>query len=116
MLDINPQSTVYLYSGVCDMRKGFDRLAELAKEVSTHSVLSGGLFVFLNRKRTHVKILYWDNDGYALWYKRLEVGTFKVQVEDGIEKLEGVNLKMLLEGLDLSRIKMRQKVSNGMYV
>jgi phage terminase Nu1 subunit (DNA packaging protein) len=78
-------------------------------------VLQGGLFVFVSRDRNRVKILYWDRDGYALWYKRLEAGTFRVEFNNGVEELRGVDLKLLLEGLELSRIRMRRDAEKGMY-
>ena len=115
MLRVEEAPVVYLYAKPCDMRCGFDRLAELALAITEKSVLKGGLFAFISRDRNRVKILYWDRDGYALWYKRLEAGTFKIGVRDGVEELRGVDLKLLLEGLELSRIKMRRDAEKGVY-
>lgn len=66
MLKVEEAPVVCLYAQPCDMRCGFDRLAELARKVTNKSVLQGGLFVFVSRDRNRVKILYWDRDGYAL--------------------------------------------------
>ena len=115
MLKVEEAPVVYLYAQACDMRSGFDRLAELARTVTTKSVLQGGLFVFVSRDRSRVKILYWDGDGYALWYKRLEAGVFRVEFNNGTEEVSGVDLKLLLEGVELSRIKMRCDVKRGVY-
>ena len=115
MLKVEEAPVVYLYAQPCDMRCGFDRLAELARKVTNKSVLQGGLFVFVSRDRNRVKILYWDRDGYALWYKRLEAGIFRVEFNNGTEELRGVDLKLLLEGLELSRIKMRCDAERGVY-
>jgi transposase len=115
VLKVEEAPSVYLYAQPCDMRCGFDRLAELARAVTNSSVLQGGLFVFVSRDRNRVKILYWDRDGYALWYKRLEAGVFRVEFNNGVEELRGVDLKLLLEGLELSRIKMRRDAERGVY-
>ena len=97
------------------MRSGFDRLAQLVQEKLTRSVISGGLYVFVSRCRSRVKILYWDKDGYALWYKRLEAGTLRLSQKDGTETLTGVDLNELLSGVDLSRIILRRNAEKGLY-
>jgi len=86
-----------------DMRRGFDGLARLAEEACLGDPLSGHLFVFGSRRRDRVKILYWDRDGYALWYKRLEAGTFRFPVGDGQSlSLAAEELYALLSGIDLA--------------
>jgi transposase len=59
--------------------------------------------------------LYWDNDGYALWYKRLEAGSFRIAEGDTTEAITGVDLEALLSGVDLSRIKLKKDVEKGLY-
>jgi len=61
-----------------DMRRGFDGLMRMAEEHLQQNVLDGGLFVFVNRRRDRVKLLYWDGDGLCIWYKRLESGTVEL--------------------------------------
>ena len=82
------------------MRKSFDGLCGLVRSELGADPLSGSLFVFCNRRRNMVKVLYWDRDGFAIWYKRLEEGTFTLPVVEGrsgiIERRE---LAMLLEGV-----------------
>ena len=97
------------------MRWGFDRLSELARNAVGKSPLCGGLFVFVSRCRRRIKALYWDRDGYCLWYKRLEAGAFKIELCDGCEELTGVDLKLLLEGMELERIKLRKQAEKGVY-
>ena len=97
------------------MRVSFDRLSLFISDKLEQSSMSGSLYVFLSRHRDRVKILYWDKDGYALWYKRLEAGVFKVESRLGFEELCGVDLVQLLDGMDLSRIKLRKSAEKGLY-
>lgn len=115
MKGIAADAQVYLWLGATDMRAGFERLAALVQERMSRSVLSGGLFVFVSRCRKRVKILHWDSDGYALWYKRLEAGTFRIEQREGVESVSGVDLAQLLSGIDLSRIILRRNAENGLY-
>ena len=99
---------IFLYSEATDMRRGFDRLAEMIKQSLAQDPLSGNLFVFRSRSADRLKILYWDRDGFALWYKRLEEGAFRFpSVAEGQSSIEvkGSELAMLLEGIDLRSIK-----------
>jgi transposase len=111
------ESSVYIHTGATDMRCGFDRLASKVKTELDRAVTSGGLYVFLSRCRRKVKILYWDRDGYAIWHKRLEAGVFRVErTGDGYEEIRGVDLEALLSGMDFSRINLRKRVENGLFV
>ena len=99
---------VYLCTAPTDMRKGFDTLAALVREHLQYDPLAGHLFLFVGRAKDRLKILYWDGDGFAVWYKRLEEGTFRlprVQPEDVSVELKASELAMLLEGIDLRSIK-----------
>jgi transposase len=100
------------------MRCGFDRLAELSRAVTGQDPLSGHLFLFRGRSGDRLKILYFDRDGYALWYKRLEEGVFKLpRIVPGADgaigtdgtrasvELRGSELAMILDGIDLSSVK-----------
>ena len=103
---------VYLCTSTTDMRKGFDTLAVLVRDDLDYDPLSGHLFLFVGRRRDRIKILYWDRDGYALWYKRLEKGTFRMPVaKEGAThvELKASELAMLLEGIDLRSIKRRKR-------
>lgn len=115
MKAVATEAEVYLWLGVTDMRAGFERLAALVQERMSRTVLAGGLYVFVSRCRRRVKVLYWDNDGYALWYKRLEAGTFRVEQREGVEIVSGIDLEQLLSGIDLSRIILRRNAEKGLY-
>jgi transposase len=98
---------IYLATGSTDMRKGFDSLAALVREHLKHDPFSGSLFLFVGRNRDRLKILYWDSDGFALWYKRLEEGSFRLPSSGAgpSVELKASELAMLLEGIDLRSIK-----------
>lgn len=115
MRGIDPDVPVYIFTGPTDMRKGFDSLAEVVRQELSKNPTQGGLFAFFSRRRDRVKIIYWDDDGYALFYKRLEAGVFRVEEKEGYEVLTGVDLKSLLCGMDLKRIKLKRAVKLGMY-
>jgi transposase len=87
---------------------GFDRLAVMAKEVTGQDPYHAHLFLFRSRRGDRLKVLQWDGDGYVLWYKRLEVGIFKLpSVKPGTSSVElrPSELAMLLDGIDMSRVK-----------
>lgn len=107
-LDRATRTRIWLCTQPTDMRRGFDRLAEQANQVTRHDPQSGHLFVFRSRRGDRLKALYWDKDGYVLWYKRLEEGTFKlpkVKPEQTSVELKASELAMLLDGIDLSSVK-----------
>jgi len=110
MLSLTAATRIYLYRGICDMRKSFDALCGIVRSDLGEDPLSGSLFVFVNRTRGMVKLLYWDRDGLALWYKRLEKGHFtlpKMLSEDGL--IERRDLSMLLEGIVPEKVEKRYK-------
>jgi transposase len=104
---------VYLWQGVVDMRMGCYRLNELVVSNLGLLTTSGDYFVFLSKSRKRVKILYWDKDGYALWQKGLEVGSFKVGKEDNVEVITHLDLEEILSGTEFSRIKFRKNIRNN---
>lgn len=110
MIALTAATRIYLYRGVCDMRKSFDGLCGIIRSDLGMDPLSGSLFVFVNRSRRMVKLLYWDRDGLALWYKRLEQGRFILPEKGG--SIERRDLSMLLEGIIPKKIEKRYKKSN----
>lgn len=100
------QVRVWLYTRPTDMRKSFDGLVALVKHQLQEDPLSGQLFVFINRRGTYCKILYFDRSGYCLWAKRLEQGQFRYPAS-GADKqlLDWTQLKLLLEGIEVKNIR-----------
>jgi transposase len=76
MLAISSNARIFFFQNPIDMRKGLEKLSLLVEESCTGELLSGAYFVFVNRSRDWIKVLYWDNDGFAIWWKRLEEGAF----------------------------------------
>lgn len=94
------------------MRKSFDGLSALVRDALELDALAGHLYVFANRRRDRVKILYWDRDGFAVWSKRLEEGTYAIPFdEDGVtnHEITAHELAALLSGIDLSQAKRRKR-------
>lgn len=107
-LDQGLSVRVLLCTSPTDMRKGFDTLAALVRDGLGCDPLSGHLFLFISRRRDRLKILHWDRDGYCLWYKRLEQGTFRMPATgEGTTHIElkASELAMLLDGIDLRSVK-----------
>jgi len=106
MLSLPPSVRVFVCLAAMDMRRSFDGLAAAAEHVMQQDPLSGHLFVFRSRRGDRVKILYWDRDGYALWYKRLESGVFRFPTgSSGGLEVSAVDLALILEGIDVSGVK-----------
>lgn len=99
-----------------DMRNGIDGLAGIVQGTWRQDVFAGHYFVFLSRRRDSVKILTWDNGGFVVFYKRLEAGRFRrPAITDDAKsvKLDSTQLAMLLDGIDLSRVRRTKKWSPG---
>ena len=110
MIPVTGGTRLFLFRGRADMRKGFDGLSGMVESHFTESLFSGALFIFVNVRRDRVKILYWDRDGWALWSKRLESGTYAYPFEDtGRKEITAGELSALLEGIDLSNAKRRKR-------
>src|ERR1043165_720663 len=113
MLALAPRPTAdYLCVGPTDMRKGLCGLVRVATKQASRDVLQGGLFVFVNRRRDRVKLLWWDEDGLAIGYKRLEAGTFELPRGDDEAShiaLSSADLGLLLDGIDLASVRGRKR-------
>ena len=113
MIHLPASVRVYLCLTPCDMRKSFDSLHALVREHLELDAFAGHLFVFASRRKDRVKILYWDRDGFAVWSKRLEEGTYAVPFDDTSaerrQEITAQELAALLSGIDLSAAKRRKR-------
>ena len=100
------QVRVWLYTQPTDMRKSYDGLSALVKNTLHEEPASGHLFVFINRKRTQMKVLYFDRSGYCIWSKRLEQGRFQYRSGRADKvTLNWTQLKLILEGIELKNTR-----------
>lgn len=114
MLSLSASTRIYIALGATDMRKGFDGLCGLVIEQLKQDPLCGALYLFINKRRDRMKVLYWDGDGLAIWYRRLEQGTFrlpKVNPETSSIEIRSDEFTMLLRGIDLTSVKRHKRFS-----
>ena len=117
MLSLSLPGRVFLCTLPTDMRKSFDSLASLVEQEFGQDPLAGDLFVFRSKRGDRLKLLYWDSDGLAIWYKRLEEGTFALPTPDEQRATVGAHglvirpaeLAMLLDGIELANVKRRKR-------
>ena len=106
------QVRIFVYGQPADMRKSFTGLYALTKNKLLEDPLSGHVFVFINRRGTQLKALYWDRSGFCIWAKKLERGTFVSRRNgDAKRELTWLDFKMLLEGIEPIAIKKRRRFS-----
>lgn len=112
MLHLSSTVRYFIYSGKTDMRKGFDSLSGIVRSELGENPLSGDVFVFLNKNKNQVKLLFWEGDGFSLYYKRLEKGTYELPVS-GNKKCEisAADLRLILEGIILSSVRKKKRFS-----
>jgi transposase len=113
MMHLPASVRVYLCLTPCDMRRSFDGLHALVRDYLELDAFAGHLFVFASRRRDRVKILYWDRDGFAVWSKRLEEGTYAAPFEERGEErrreITAQELGALLSGIDLTQATRRKR-------
>lgn len=101
-----PQVKIWLCTQPTDMRKSYDGLSALARHQLGENPLSGQWFVFINRRQTQMKVLYFESSGYCIWSKRLEAGRFQVRrAPDGKRQLDWTQLKWLLDGIEVQQVR-----------
>jgi len=113
MLRLPASTRIFLCAEVADMRRSFDGLSFMTRELIGQDPLTGHLFVFRNRRGDRMKILWWDGDGYALFYKRLEEGTFQFPAPraDGSVEIDATTLAMIFDGVDTTTVTRRARFS-----
>ena len=112
MLALSGNTRIFAFSEPTDMRKGFNGLSGLVSEHFNVELLSGHMFLFCNRRGDRIKLLYWDQDGLAIWYKRLESGSYqlpKVDPQSNTLEMDQTQLSLLLSGIDLASVKQRKR-------
>lgn len=112
MLSLPSNVRLFLATEPTDLRKSYDGLSALVEGSFGMAATSGDLFIFLNRRATQVRILFWDRDGLCVLMKRLEAGTFRrVKSAEGVAHVEidAGELAMLLEGIDAPSVRRRKR-------
>jgi transposase len=113
MIHLPASVRVYVCLTACDMRKSFDSLHALVRDYLELDAFAGHLFVFASRRRDRVKILYWDRDGFAMWSKRLEKGTYEIPAAESAKEhrreITAQELGALLSGIDLKEATRRKR-------
>ena len=112
MLHLSAHQRYFLYPGDTNMRKSFNSLSGMVSSLLKHNVLSGDIFIFLNRRRNHIKLLHWEGDGFALFHKRLEKGTYELPLTDVSTTsvtLTYSELLLILQGITLASVTRRKK-------
>lgn len=113
MIALPAQIRVFLYRLPTDMRKTFHGLVALTESALKQDPLSGSLFVFLNRRRDRIKILYWGQTGFCIWYQQLQQGTYQLPADDALRQdtleVTRSQLSLILDGIDLSSARQRPR-------
>jgi transposase len=106
MIALDSQVRIWLCTEPTDMRKSFRGLSALVRNQLQHDPLSGQYFVFINRRKTQMKMLYFTPTGYCLWAKRLEQGQFRVRTSlDGPRALTPTDLQLLIDGIEVQKFR-----------
>lgn len=110
MWGLGSSATVWLYRRPCDMRKSYDGLSGLARTRLGQNPVDGSVYCFVNRRRTQMKCLYFEDGGYCVWSKRLEQGSFQVRFEgDERARIDSSTLKLIVDGIDLQSVRRNKR-------
>jgi len=112
MFGLNESMNFYLYKYPTDMRKGFNGLSGIITNETDNHILSGDVFIFINKPRNKMKLLRWETGGFVLYYKQLEQGTFEpseIKANVFIDKLSYSKLVMLINGITTKNIIYRKR-------
>lgn len=111
MLALPAHVRIFFYQHPMSMRKSFEGLSAAVEQLFPGELLSGALFVFLNRRRDHLKALFWDGDGFVIYFKRLEKGTY-LWKGGSAPTIDRKSFLMILEGVTPQRIQKRFSLGN----
>ena len=109
MLNISSNARLFFYTQPVKMHRSFEGLSAGVEQMFPGELLSGAYFIFLHRLRDHMKVLYWDGDGLAIWYKKLEKGTFSNHC--GRTSISRCDFFMMLEGITPKKIQARYRIN-----
>lgn len=112
MLSLSASSRYFLYRHSADMRKGFDGLSGLVRNELQKDPLSGDVFIFFNKRRSQVKLLLWERDGFSIYFKRLEHGTYElpsINAQSVSLELRSDELMLILQGISLHSVRRRKR-------
>jgi transposase len=112
MLHLNSSTVYYWYNGAADMRKSFDALCGLVNQNGSSNVLQGGVYIFVNKKRNQIKLLTWEGDGLAIYYKRLEKGVYElpsIAANSNSATIDAVQLQLILQGIVLNSVRKKKR-------
>ena len=115
MMGLTSQHTYYLYNEACDMRKGFDGLSGIVRNIMSRNPLDGSVYIFVNRRRDKMKMLVWESGGFMLYYKRLERGTFELplSVYSSDITIQWETLVLMISGISLVQIKRKKRYKSA---
>ncbi len=116
MMNMPTAGKIFLHRDATDMRKSFDGLVGIIRSQLGCDPTDGSLFLFINGRRDRIKAMYWDRDGMALWYKRLERGTFEWLQASGTEaaiSIDATQLALILGGVSLESAKRRKRFAKA---
>jgi transposase len=114
MLSVSSAYRYHLYGGMADMRKSFDGLSGIVRNELQKDPLRGEVFIFINKRRNQIKLLLWEGDGFSLYYKRLEKGTYELPAwneHTSCVELGSDELMLILKGISLKSVQRRKRFS-----
>jgi len=103
MLTLSANTRIFVCNAPVSMHKSFEGLGTIVEQLFPGELFSGALFIFLNKERSHMKVLFWERDGFAIWYKRLQRGLFAFKEQKIL--LDRREFFMLLEGIEPKKIR-----------
>ena len=111
MFSLGSEHHYLLYRQPCDMRKSFDGLSGLVIRELEREPTSGEVFIFINKRRSLLKLLHWERGGFVLYYKRLEKGTFTVPVTEDDDSVSWPDLILMIEGIPVEKVSRKPRFS-----
>jgi transposase len=119
MFSLSEQHKYYYYTGICDMRKGFDGLSGIVMIQMRRQPTDGSVYIFINRRRDRMKLLVWQSHGFLLYYKRLERGTFELPLHENNQTTLQLNqeiLSLMIRGIKLKKIERKTRYKKGVNI